>query len=157
MRTLFRLISSSRITEASDHIYARVQPKDKRISTTSSASMASASATSASTSATTAALVPSTSQHQPPNLLDLIPPPPTYPPSEPRTPLIRQSHRGGAVAIAKKSSVASEATEETSRLLMTEECDGSLENGYAKLKWNKNKVRALEKCANFFWRCCSSH
>ena len=39
--------------------------------------------------------------------------------------------------------VASEATEETSRLLMTEECDGSLENGYAKLKWNKNKVRAL--------------
>ena len=56
--------------------------------------------------------------------------------------------------MAKKSSsvnVASEATEETSRLLMTEECDGSLDNGYAKLKWNKNKVRALEKCANFFF------
>ena len=26
---------------------------------------------------------------------------------------------------------------------MTEECEGSLENGYAKLKWNKNKVRAF--------------
>ena len=37
--------------------------------------------------------------------------------------------------------MASDATEETSRLLMTEECEGSLENGYAKLKWNKNKVR----------------
>ena len=36
--------------------------------------------------------------------------------------------------------MASDATEETSRLLMTEECEGSLENGYAKLKWNKNKV-----------------
>ena len=69
---IYRL-SSSRITEASDHIYARVQPKDKRISTASSASMASAVAASATL--------------QPPNLLDLIPPPPTYPPS-PRSPLI---------------------------------------------------------------------
>ena len=30
---------------------------------------------------------------------------------------------------------------------MTEECDGSLENGYAKLKWNKNKVRARKEGA----------
>ena len=38
--------------------------------------------------------------------------------------------------------MASEAIEETSRLLMTDECDESLshENGYAKLKRNKNKV-----------------
>ena len=111
---LFRL-SSSRVTEASDHIYARVQPKDKRISTASSASMGS---------------------FQPPNLLDLIPPPPTYPPS-PRSPSLVPHRRSRALT------VASEATEETSRLLMTEECDGSLENGYAKLKRNKNKVRAL--------------
>ena len=44
------------------------------------------------------------------------------------------------------STVASEATEETSRLLMTDECDGSSlnhENGYAKLKRNKNKVGTL--------------
>ena len=34
-------LSSSRLTETSDHIYAMVQPKDKRMSTTSSASLAS--------------------------------------------------------------------------------------------------------------------
>ena len=34
-------LSSSRLTETSDHIYAMVQPKDKRMSTTSSASLGS--------------------------------------------------------------------------------------------------------------------
>ena len=50
-------------------------------------------------------------------------------------------------ALHKREAVASEATEETSRLLMTDECDGSSslnrENGYAKLKRNKNKVNVL--------------
>ena len=46
--------------------------------------------------------------------------------------------------------MASDATEETSRLLMTEECEGSLENGYAKLKWNKNKVRTERLFGPFF-------
>jgi hypothetical protein len=48
-------------------------------------------------------------------------------------------------ALQGGGTVASEATEETSRLLMTDECDGSSlnrENGYAKLKRNKNKVKA---------------
>ena len=109
-------LSSSRLTETSDHIYAMVQPKDKRISTTSSASLASSS-------------------QPPPNLLDLIPPPPTYPPSPPL--LNKRKHIAPA-----SCTMASEAIEETSRLLMTDECDGSLnhENGYAKLKRNKNKV-----------------
>ncbi len=107
-------LSSSHLTECSDHIYALVQPKDKRMSTTSSASLASSS-------------------QPPPNLLDLIPPPPTYPPSPPLLSKRKQLSCG---------TVASEAIEETSRLLMTDECDESLshENGYAKLKRNKNKV-----------------
>ena len=51
---------------------------------------------------------------------------------------------------SRASTVASDATEETSRLLMTEECEGSLENGYAKLKWNKNKVRTESFFGPFF-------
>ena len=50
----------------------------------------------------------------------------------------------------RASTVASDATEETSRLLMTEECEGSLENGYAKLKWNKNKVKTESFFGPFF-------
>jgi hypothetical protein len=124
-------LSSSRLTENSDHIYALVQPKDQRFSTASSASMASA----------------------PPNLLDLIPPPPSYPPPSPRptgggsnqreqprptSPLLLNNRRNESFLAA-----ASEATEETSRLLMTDECDGSWrqDNGYAKLKGSKNRVR----------------
>ena len=51
---------------------------------------------------------------------------------------------------SRASTVASDATEETSRLLMTEECEGSLENGYAKLKWNKNKVKTESFFGPFF-------
>ena len=79
----------------------------------------------------------------PPNLLDLIPPPPTYPPSPP---LLKQRKQlSSQFGFQGEATVASEATEETSRLLMTDECDGSSlnrENGYAKLKKNKNKVKA---------------
>ena len=112
-------------TDGSDHIYAIVQPKDKRISTTSSASLASSS-------------LPL------PNLLDLIPPPPTYPPSPP-------------LLSKRKQLKASEATEETSRLLVpTDECDGSLnqENGYAKLKnRTKNKVPIIYLGTIFLTDC----
>ena len=119
-------LSSSRLTEASDHIYAMVQPKDKRFSMTSSASLSSHP--------------PSTSTA--PNLLDLIPPPPSYPP--PSTPVLSKR---------KQMLIASEASiDETSRLLMTDECDGSSmqrENGYAKLKRNKNKVKLCQKSSSF--------
>lgn len=110
-----RLSSSGRLTEVgSDHIYAIVQPKDKRISTASSSA--------------------ASSSQPPPNLLDLIPPPPTYPPSPPLLSRRKQ---------LSCTTVASDATEETSRLLVRDECDGlQQENGYAKLKRNKNKVGA---------------
>ena len=81
----------------------------------------------------------------PPNLLDLIPPPPTYPPSPPLLKQRKQLSSSSQFGLQGGGTVASEATEETSRLLMTDECDGSSlnrENGYAKLKKNKNKVKA---------------
>ena len=123
-------LSSSRLTENSDHIYAMVQPKDKRFSMASSASLSS---------------------HAPlhaPNLLDLIPPPPSSPP--PSTPILSKR---------KQMLIASEATsDETSRLLVTDECEGSSEasamqreNGYAKLKRNKNKVKVCQKVKE----CCT--
>ena len=109
---------SSHLTENSDHIYAMVQPKDKRFSMTSSASLSS---------------------HAPmaPNLLDLIPPPPSYPP--PSTPVLSKR---------KQMLIAGEpSSDETSKLLVTDECEGSMqrENGYAKLKRNKNKVNFAKK------------
>ena len=88
---------------------------------------------------------------RPPNLLDLIPPPPTYPPSPP---LLSKRKQHG---INSSSAVASEDVEETARLLLTDEGDVSMkkENGYAKLKRCKNKVKAcsnlLKETQFFIW------